>query len=67
MNAMFQLSMEQNRMLIQKLTVSTSKNYSEQSNSFYVMSDLNKNITSFLGRETGSEAKDWLKTFIGMA
>lgn len=67
LNAMFQLLMEQNRMLIQQLSVSNSKTNNEQSNSFYVMLDLNKSVKSFTGRETGSEARDWLKTFIGMA
>ncbi|CAI6376784.1 unnamed protein product [Macrosiphum euphorbiae] len=67
LNAMFQLLMEQNRMLMQQLSVSNSKTNNEQSNSFYVMPDLNKSVKSFTGRESGSEAKDWLKTFIGMA
>jgi len=65
LNAMFKLLMEQNRMLIQQLAVSNSKTV-EQGNQFFVMPDLNKSIKSFTGRETGSEAKDWIKTFVGM-
>lgn len=67
MNTMFQLLMEQNRMLIQQLAITNSNNEGSKSNSFFVVPDLNKNISSFTGRESGSEAKDWLKTFIGMA
>jgi len=57
--------MEQNRQLMQQLTATNSKN-NAQDNLHYVMPDLNKNISSFTGRETDPEGKDWLKTFIGI-
>jgi len=59
--------MEQNRLLMQKFTATNSNNNNAQDNSFYIMPDSNKNISSFTGHETSPEAKDWLKTFIGIA
>ncbi|XP_050538636.1 uncharacterized protein LOC126904043 [Daktulosphaira vitifoliae] len=65
MNTMFQLLMEQNRLLMQQLAVFNTT--SNQGNQFYVMPDLNKSIKPFTGHESRSEAKDWLNTFNGIA
>jgi len=39
----------------------------EQPNQFYVRPGLNKSISCFTGHKIGQVARDWLKTFIGMA
>ncbi|CAH1709802.1 unnamed protein product [Aphis gossypii] len=59
-NTILQLLMEQNRMLMEQLNMSKTV-VNEQPSQFYVMPNLNKNISSFTGRETGQVARDWLK------
>lgn len=53
-------------MLMKQLNASRTV-IKEQPNQLYVMSDLNKSISSYTGHETGQVSSDWLKEFIGMA